>query len=329
MLSSRTILQPLSFKTIAISLCIASVSAYGQVAPYPLDQNTLINGDLSIGDAPGAPLTIAISGNFVLAGNLQNTTNTVDAVQVSGSRVALDLNGFAISSNNSCSTTSTSTVCTLTTTTSNAAGAGIRVTGSNVSIRNGSVSNHRSVGVTCVRCDLSSLVADQNGFDGLTLGSGRLSRIGASTNFNNGITLQTSSGSSITDSSAEGNGRNGFEVDTAVIRDSRAVSNARHGILSSYGSVLEGNIARSNGRSGTGVGINAFGTLVRNNATAFNSVGGFAGQDGSFFSNSSHQDFRPFNLSGAVSGQNVISLAGRSPIWATQAQSSYCDGVIC
>jgi hypothetical protein len=315
-----------------LAICsLTALNAYAQ-APITIAPDDIVNGNAGYGDSPGAPLTITQSGNYILTGDVFNFSTTIDAIQVSAENVQLDLNGHGVTSTNNCTVTTTGTTCSVTSTARTAAGAGIRVSATNFSLRNGYVSGHRSNGIYCeFRCNITDVQARNNGFEGLAVGSGRLFRIDATNNSRTGVrALEAFAGTEMKSIRARGNGTHGIYILEGTLEDSSAYVNAAYGIVSSRGAILLRNTAASNGRSGTGGGYYASGSILRENASQLNSIVGFAGTDGGFFGNFSTQDNRPFELAtGTIAADNIIIENSVAPIFSVQPRPNYCNGAVC
>lgn len=60
-----------------------------------IDQNRALAGSLTVGDAPGFPVTISQPGSYQLSGNL-NVPDGVSGIEITANHVTLNLNGFTI-----------------------------------------------------------------------------------------------------------------------------------------------------------------------------------------------------------------------------------------
>ncbi|HET6631475.1 MAG TPA: right-handed parallel beta-helix repeat-containing protein [Rhodanobacteraceae bacterium] len=206
------------------------------------------------GDLPGFPVTITHAGSYRLTSNLDlsdyGSPGYALGIQVNGTDITIDLNGFSIQGGITCTGTPV-TSC------SDAAegGAGIKTSSASygVAIRNGHV-NGFSDGVYCYRdCTIEN--------------------IEASGNASNGISIQNTFGL-IRNSSARGNGDYGFLV-TGTIIDSVAEGNGTYGIFMQPGGIARGNTSRRNG----GNGFRCYSCLLHNNISYGN--GGYGVEMGS------------------------------------------------
>lgn len=227
-----------------------------------LDTNRMTAGIPAIGDAPGPPLTIGQPGSYVLTGDLFTTGENQNVVEISADHVTLDLNGFAVRC-----------LFALTPCKGNGSGIGIVVSGSNVTIRNGTVRDMASTGVFSNASQLvvKDLRVMGNGDDGIRAAHGAL--VEGCVVAENG-TDDTGSGISVASSS--------------IVRQSVARDNATDiGIVGQEGTVIEGSTAfghtfgiscrectiRGNATYGNGTGIQGNDSLVKDNAVTQNGVG--------------------------------------------------------
>src|SRR5262245_43423647 len=85
--------QRLVWFCILVAIPIGSHAANGVVL---IDQDRALAGNVTLGDAPGFPVTISQSGSYRLSGNLTVTNVDTTVIQVTADAVTLDLNGFSI-----------------------------------------------------------------------------------------------------------------------------------------------------------------------------------------------------------------------------------------
>jgi hypothetical protein len=76
----------------AFSIAAPAGAAEGIVL---INQNKVLNGNVTAGDTPGFPLTISERGSYRLSGNLQVPADTT-GILVNSTEVSIDLNGFSI-----------------------------------------------------------------------------------------------------------------------------------------------------------------------------------------------------------------------------------------
>jgi hypothetical protein len=80
--------------TLVLVLPSAALAVDGVIL---IDQNKALAGGVTVGDAPGFPISITQSGSYRLASNLTAPANT-GAISITANNVTLDLNGFSVSS---------------------------------------------------------------------------------------------------------------------------------------------------------------------------------------------------------------------------------------
>lgn len=216
-------------------LTAASLDVHAVDGVVLIDQNRVLSGNVTPGDAPGFPLTISQPGSYRLAGNLTVPNANTGAIEITANGVTIDLNGFVIKGVTVCSYDSqgSSTVqCNLTGT-----GVGISFPGGSeigpngyVEVTNGTISGMGSHGV---RLNTVS-------------GNTQVSRVRLIGNGGSGVVAA----GVVSDCIADGNGGIGIAA-SGVIRNSVAVANGEDGfrIISSTGTVL-GNFSTLNGGFG-------------------------------------------------------------------------------
>src|SRR5690242_21281609 len=80
--------------SIAVSAFALSLHAVDGVVL--INQNTALAGNVTPGDTPGFPVTIAAPGSYKLSGNLTVPDANTTAIQITADNVTIDLNGFSI-----------------------------------------------------------------------------------------------------------------------------------------------------------------------------------------------------------------------------------------
>jgi hypothetical protein len=182
------------------------------------------------GDTPGLPVTIDGSAgqSYRLTSSLAVPDENTHGILVSASSITIDLGGFEISGPVVCTGSRSALVCAP----SGGAGAGITTSrfdqNLDLTIRNGTVRGMGDVGVV----------------PGL---GGRVLDVSARSNGGAGFGLIQATASGCM---AAQNGGRGFSIsEGSVVGDSRAIGNRLEG-FSSFGSVLRGVVARSNGSAG-------------------------------------------------------------------------------
>jgi hypothetical protein len=235
------------------ALATISTSLYAVDGVILIEPSRVRQGNITPGDAPGFPVTIAQSGSYRLTGNLAVPDAATTAIEITADNVTLDLNGFSIIGPNVCMPNPTR--CSI-------AGTGIGVTAvgpagvaspAGVRVMNGTIRGDGTVA--------EKIYATSNGGPGIVVGAG-----------------------SVIDSIATMNGNGG--IIGWIVRSSMAAQNAATGIFMRPGGILSGNTAYLNGGSGiyvsngtaagnaannnTGFGIDAYcpASIVGNTATA-------------------------------------------------------------
>jgi hypothetical protein len=82
------------FKVAALFVAVSSL-AFAVDGVILIDQNRALAGNVTPGDAPGYPVTIAQPGSYRLSGKLTAPAD-VHGIVIAASGVTLDLNGFSI-----------------------------------------------------------------------------------------------------------------------------------------------------------------------------------------------------------------------------------------
>ena len=214
----------------------------------------------------GAPIQLCNSNtNYVLGGNLGGTTT--NGVEISGSNVTIDLAGYSITGGASNCTPSYTSPYGNSCTGAGGSLYGLYVTGNNVTVKNGHVSN---INGTCVGLlgDGGSItdvsVRSCHGEGIVLIGTGK--NLTADANLGDGISVSIGS---VDSSSASSNALSGFQSGSFqnLISNSSAFYNRFSGVQLSVGQV--NNVTSNfNGTTGITVGV---GTVL--NSTASNNVG--------------------------------------------------------
>ena len=305
----------------------------------------------------GYPYTINQPGSYRLTSNLHQPTATTDVIDVESANVTIDLNGFAITGNNSCSfnAASSSVICQASAPGGVGTGVGINFTAGGAAVqgrvRNGSI---RGVGSACiVGADLVEDVAAESCGSAVGIQAATVRRVSvASSGVATGIQAYR-----VIDSSAIGNGGVGIDGATEVA-SSRAEANVGDGILiAAAGSVRNSSSVRNLGH---GIRVNGglvSGNYVENNlgagiyvanATATSLVGNVALANGVDPANNKTGycgiQFSTMPTAAAVS-QNVVNRNGasnpnsgevfticdlvRHAVTSVPANSNLCNGSAC
>lgn len=224
-----------------------------------INQASAEAGGVTATDTSGFPVTIDVSGSYVLTGNLAVDDPNLDGIEVTADGVTLDLNGFEISGPVTCTGLGSAVSC------GPGTGGGINADGrARVTVRNGRVRGFGSYGVFVGnRGQLRHLVAESNGFVG----------------------LQAMSDAIVSDCIARANASGGIGVlSIATITRSTSSSNGGHGIAASEAASILGNVAYDNGSNGIQCQLAC---VVRDNVARFNESGGIAITEGVVSDNAS------------------------------------------
>jgi hypothetical protein len=128
------------------TLISAALVTTGSVAFAQVNINQLsaMAGNVTPGDAPGFPITLSQPGSYKLTTNLFAPAGAA-GIEITAPNVTLDMNGFSLISENTCTQNTTTRLVTCTGT--NLAKVGI-VTGTGSVIRNGNIQGIAGQGVT-------------------------------------------------------------------------------------------------------------------------------------------------------------------------------------
>lgn len=295
---------------VLIAACAAGLAAGSVHAQTNFDATAIAAGGISSGDTAGYPATLSNPGmSFKLTSPISNTTTTVPTIDITGNDITLDLNGFVAGQTAGCAITGSVPVNNCT------AGAGqpvIRVSGSNVTIKNGNVNGSQGSGIgitgtpygitivdVVVRgarnygidanvqmARLKNVRSDVNGTTGIRVdASAVLENVSASYNNQHGI---LASSAAAIDVSARNNGLDGFRLSRGSISSGYFTSNLQNGINGTGGEVSIHNVSTS----GNGNGVSAFGVNIVSGVLSSSSapdganlgVGCYHGFYGSIFS---------------------------------------------
>jgi hypothetical protein len=202
-----------------------------------IDQNHVLAGNITPGNAPGFPVTISQSGSYRLSGNLIVPNLNTTAIQITADFVTLDLNGFSIMGPAVC--TSSPAKCPRP-----GNGIGVQAVGDRtpgprgVRILNGSVRGMGREGIlmTGAGSFVEKVTVDSNAGGGMSVAG------------------------SVIESAAIQNGN--FGIIATTVRDCTATQNYGEGIiLGEGGGVATGNVSSFNGGHGIAV---PFGTATGN-----------------------------------------------------------------
>lgn len=247
-----------------------------------VNQARALAGGINPSDTPGFPILITERGSYVLTSNLDLSALSIrDAFFVVASDVSIDLNGFTILGPVTCSGNppDEDLVCSG----SNSSFSGVDAsgsTGTNLTVRNGTVRGFAGSGVRCNKgCRVIDVTVEENAVAGINLASDGMARgCLARRNGGSGITANAGTrGVSIDASISAQNGAEGFFVGDGVVSGSVAKENRATGIFTNSATLVTGSVLHDN--NGSGVRLNggsAFDNVIRNNAGAGIEVAGGA-----------------------------------------------------
>lgn len=305
-------------RSIVLLVSIASTAHAGN-GVWEINQACAAGQGCFLGDSAGFPVQIMSSGSYRLTGNLIQPNPNTRMIEISGSSVSFDLNGFVIQGTNTYFGTSCS-----------APGSGFGVTTTNgatdVAISNGAVRGMGGSGVYLVSSTTSRVdrvLAEHNCGTGILVGNASLVT-NSSAHYNRDYGFNLGATSRLTSCSALVNGWDGIVArESAVgIDGCVAFNNGRSGILidvipTRFGSTVMNSRAQSNNIAGIYVGtqdfINAYenGVLILRTSTTENGTYGILQGAGLGFNTSEANTigdiFNPFqNLACNVSGGTRI-----------------------
>ena len=239
----------MSLQVLRPSLFALAVMAFGSnmvsAAVVSIDQKSALAGKVTVGDAPGFPVTVSEPGSYRLDSNLVVKEAGITVIEITANDVTIDLGGFSIVGPNTCA--GTPVECTLL-----GGGIGVKAVADvgpspeNVRVMNGTV---RGMGGHGIRMMGNGTVVERvhavsNGGPGIVVGQG-----------------------SIIDSVAMFNG-SGAAVVGLIVRGTVAMNNG-FGIFIRSGGVATGNSAIANAATGLSVQCPAVvvGNSTSNNGT--------------------------------------------------------------
>jgi len=252
----------------ALALAVAATATTPALAVdgvIEINQASALAGGITIGDAPGFPVTLTMRGSYRLTGELNVPTDT-DGIVLQNDQIHLDMNGFSV-----------------------VGGGG--TTGSGVKIAVGTLRSHtvengyvRGMGHHGIdlgnEAYVENVTATGNGGDGIQVNEdGLILRCTAKQNALSGISSLR--GTRILESNASENGGDGITGYDALIKDTMVFGNGGAGIYALGASIIVNNLARSNGGSGI---IGGRGPVL-GNAASYNDDWGLSLSSGAAYAN--------------------------------------------
>lgn len=135
-------IRPVRIIITALSLIAFSSAVMAVDGVIEINQVKAIAGGVTSVDAPGFPVVIANGGSFRLTSDLTVPDENTRAVDLESNHITLDLNGFSIIGPNTCTGTGSSLTCTQTGNETL-----VRISGENITIRNGTIRGSASTGI--------------------------------------------------------------------------------------------------------------------------------------------------------------------------------------
>lgn len=265
-----------------------------------------------LGDAPGYPIEITVSGSYKLTGNLDvrslPSAETVEAIEIFAPAVTLDLAGFRVVGPVVCSGVPPSCA-------PNAPSAGIHLfdDADAVVVRNGVVAGFGFgvfTGGSTVFPRLENLTVTSNRQEGIFAGGAGAQIVGVSVYQNGGRGLWLAPAASVRRSTIAQNGLEGLLAGSdCLVVDNTFYDNALNGIRGSGRSLYARNVISENGLEGIrddGGGALAYGNTVTNNV-AFGFL--FGGSGSAYTENVLSGNANP-TLGGLSLNQNACNGAG-------------------
>jgi len=236
---------------LTLAAALLAAPAFAQTA---IDQNRALAGNVTPGDTPGFPITLAQPGHYKLTGHLSAPAQTT-AIVISADNVTLDLNGYTVSGSGSCTQDNATLLVTCTQGIDNTK-PGIAVQGARAAVRNGVVMGFSGAGLVAGAMGrYDNLVLAQNGQQGFTaVGSGnRIAHSTFDTNRGHGLYMmrgQVSASLAINNGAV---GMVGFGASDLLVTASQSLHN--HGSFEF--AVLRG--TQANGNKTTRYGVTSLG----------------------------------------------------------------------
>ncbi len=238
----------------AALLALVPLAAFGQDGVVLIDQNTpfqMVTGCPGVQTHLGFPIVICRSGSYRLTSNLTVSDPNTDVISILADDVTLDLNGFTLSGPTKCTRPEGKVQCTTTGT-----GNGIKSSNRNTRITNGTVRGFGGDGLYLLQIGTVERVhAESNGWSGIHVGDGIVTRCTSTLNLGNGI---TAGDAVISFSTVEFNGYDGINGGGTVVNNT-VLGNGHDGIRAGMilGNLLSNNIGYGiSGGPGSGYGNN-------------------------------------------------------------------------
>jgi parallel beta-helix repeat protein len=246
---------------VALAVTALATSSRAVDGVNEINQVCAVNTGCFAGDAAGFPVTITQRGSYLLTGNLNVTASNVRAIDITGSDVTLDLNGFAITGPVTCSGAGGGLSCGP----ASISGQGVAGT-TRTTVRNGSVRGFSgNLFFTSSFNRIENVTVTDSADYGIITGTDSIvSGCIATRAFGGGILA--SSGSVIEGNVTSGNKLDGINTVQSTVRGNTARGNGDEGIYANAASAVIANTAITNG--GDGIGVAGAATVAHNTAFA-------------------------------------------------------------
>lgn len=244
---------------LAITVATPALAVDGVIE---INQVRALAGGVTGGDTPGFPITIDEPGSYRLTSDIEADG---EAIRIAANNVTLDLNGFAVLGNATCSGSDGNVSCS-----ANGAGRGIICTTggcANLTVSNGTVRGHLDGIVLGNFAKVEGVRVFENVFRGIQLQQDALVRE-CVVSLSGNIGIETGNRALIVDSKIINNDDFGIGTgNSSLIQRNQIVDNGTAGIsgsvLMGYGdNYFEGNGAVVSGDVGVQMGTNACGNVV-------------------------------------------------------------------
>ncbi len=245
-------------KSLLLIFSACALPLYAVDGVVLINQNTALAGNVTPGDTPGFPVTIAAPGSYKLSGNLTVPDANTTAIEITADNVTIDLNGFSIIGPVVCSGFPVKS-CTPT-----GSGVGVKAgLATNVTVLNGVIRGMGAAGIALDEAGVrvEGIRATSNGMVGIRASSAIVKSCEVTQNggvgiFNSAVVI----GNIVT-----GNASHGVQVFSGVVTNNFAFKNGGNGIDATFASVT-GNQVRESGMAGIRAGCPS--SVVGNAAVA-------------------------------------------------------------
>jgi hypothetical protein len=299
-----------SKRNVSRSMCVVcfTFSAFTANAQVAINTAAVSAGGITSCDTAGFPATICARGSYILTSNLAVLSTTTDAIDINADDVILDLNGFSVSSGNTCTGggPNVGNSCYGSGATSQVL---INISGSRVVLKNGNVLGSRGDGIHITRDDVTvdGVQLSQSSFRGVyvAVNGDPPSILNSSVTLNGGpgyLSNSNGTGGGLIRNSSFSYNYSGVQLEQGVMDHVVANWNIGYGIQAGS-STLNGASAIGNGSTGI-----LYGRVVRDAVSDQNVVDGFGnGSNSTVYINSSAigNSGKGFNLTSTACYSNI------------------------